>query len=264
MNDRTVSPNGVVMLGSLILAVLSVGCTAFAISMDKSHWRNVVQKPIGVIVLIPEKRLVLSELLFRVVWAERRETYYSFDGIWDPAPILEQNCVATLQRDFNIRTLTLRGAVEPGSYRDLVAVAEAAFNTERRQVKAPADRAALREEFWTKPPMKYLRARPTRDLGKIGERLGVDFILELSLAGISMEPVGPFGIQGGTLSVFVYGRLIRVADEAVVWLNRAAAGVHEKELTDLQEDLELLREDFDEAVMRVCEPDGIFRGLKPH
>lgn len=240
--------------GSLVWLLFSTGCTTFGIRFEKSQWEPLLQSPIGAIVLVPEKRLQLYEDLYRVLWIEKRETSYTFAGIWDPAPALGEQCTRTLQMDFDLRTVPLWREVEPGTYRELVAAAEAALIEEIRRGKAGGDA--------TFSLGQYLKAQPSQDLRARFRHLGVDFLLELYVMGISVRR--SFG-SSGIVYVVVYGRLIRLADGEVLWLTRQLGSSGVADIAELARDnLAPLREAYDRAVVELCTVDRIFTDFRPN
>ncbi len=110
-------------------------------------------------------------------------------------------------------------------------------------------------EWAENAPYEYLKVRPPEAVCSLKETLGLHFILELSLAGISMIR-SSFGISN--LEVYAYGRLIRLSDGAVVWLDKGC-GVCDKckykDFSDLEKDnMQLIRDYYEKAVMHLINP----------
>ena len=117
-----------ICLGILVLFLFFSGCATskpkFIITMDKAYLEQLYQNPPAVIVLVSEKRIEFAESLFRVLWNETRENYYSFEGIWDPATTLGENFVKTLQENFSLETIPLWEKLESENYQKIVAESE--------------------------------------------------------------------------------------------------------------------------------------------
>ncbi len=247
--------------GSLVWLLFATGC--FGIRMEQRDWEPVRQSPVGVIVLVPEKRLEFSELLYRVLWVDYRETYYTFAGIWDPAPALGEPCTRTLQQDFGLRAVPLWSVAAPDTYRELVTTSEAALNADRRPARADLSGSAFRNEWRGTPPVRYLKAPPAADLRAAVRPLGVDFLLELAVTGITVgkNPNWPWN----ELFVFVFGRLIRLADGEVLWLSRQVGSSGALRIAELARgNLAPVREAYDKAVADLCRVEGIFADFQPN
>jgi len=260
-----------ICLGILALFLFFSGCATskpkFIITMNKAYLEQLYQNPPAVIVLVPEKRIEFAEFLFRGLWNETRENYYSFEGIWDPATTLGENFVKTLQENFGLETIPLWEKLESENYQKIVAESEAYFNTIRKESKPNADNdvymggslgpcgepvmfeSSYLEEFRLKCPNKYLKGKPLESVLLLKEVLDIDYIFELAISGISVyRHLG----KATQLRLYVYGRLIRLSDGAVIWLNKGAGWSmigDIKEFSELERNnLELLKTHFEKAV----------------
>ena len=121
------------LLGVCLIAVLApAGCGLKAdIPIEKAQSDALYTAPIAVIVLTPEKRVEFVETLFRPGWAERRASYYTYEGIWDSSVILRTRFVETLRREFQLYVLPLWEKTDRGTYDRVVEESEALFNNAR-------------------------------------------------------------------------------------------------------------------------------------
>ncbi len=245
----------------LILALICFGCGATPkaiIPMDNTHSQQLLQNPPGIIVLVPEKRLEFNERLYRVLWISMRENYYTFDGIWDPSVVLEEEWIKTLQKNFNVQTISLRKKLDPIAYNELLKTCETACNAARKHGTASAQMGwtAYDKEFVQSPPDSYLKAMAPDSLRSLKQVLGSDYVFELSISGVSVYSMIHPNFY---LRVFVYGRLIRLSDGAVLWLDKVIGAAKIENLKDFKEleanNLALLKENYKKAVMNVFAPD---------
>ena len=187
-----------------------------------------------------------------MIYNETLENYYDFGGIWDPSIFLAGSFIKTLQEKFNVASFPLWEKLDQETYRKLVAECEAAYNAARETDKADAHFgiSSSFNEFINKTPYKYLNASPLESIRLLREVLDTDLIFELSISNILI-----YRSSGGlytSLSVFGYGRLIRLSDGAVLWLSKADGGTRIKSFKDFSElernNLELLKEYYEEAI----------------
>ena len=245
----------------MILMVLSLGCVAppkAIITLDNVYSQQLLQNPPGVIVLVPEKRLEFTERFYRVFYASMTENYYTFEGIWDPSVVLEEHWIKTIHQKFNVQSIPLRKKLDPVTYRELLTTCENACNAARKHGKASAALAvtAYDNEFQYSFPDSYLKAVPPDALRSMKQVLGSDYIFELTIGGISVYS----WVQGTFfLRVFVYGRLIRLSDGAVLWLDKIIGANKIDNLKDYKEleanNLALLREHYEKAIVNVFDPN---------
>ncbi len=268
-----------VCLGVILLLCLS-GCAPKAIiTIDEVGSQQIVQSPPGILVLAPEKRLEFFEsCLYRVLWYEGRDNYYAFEGIWEPEMVLRDRLVETLRTDFNLTTVPLWEKLEPDAYGGLVKTCEASLNEAREPANPRAvssqsqGESAFFVEWEQDPPHEYLKAPPPEAISSLKQTLGMEFVLEFSLTGISVVR----GCGNSRFEVHAYGRLVRLSDGAVIWLDKARGlyiclQCEYKEFTDLEQDnMKLMKEYYDRAVSDLLDPkkgdlDGgtFFKGLSP-
>lgn len=245
----------------IILALFCFGCAATpkaVIPADKGLSEQLLQNPPGIVVLVPEKRLEFNERLYRVVYISMRENYYTFEGIWDPSVVLEEEWIKTLQQTFNVQTIPLREKLDPAAYRELLTTCETAYNAVRKHGTASAQMGwtAYDKEFVESPPEGYLKATAPDSLRSLKQVLGSDYVFELSISGVSVYSMIHPNFY---LRVFVYGRLIRLSDGAVLWLDKVIGASKVDNLKDFKEleanNLALLKEHYARAVMNVFAPD---------
>ena len=246
----------------LVLTLFSFGCAATPkaiIPLDKVHSQQLLQNPAGILVLAPEKRLEFTERFYRVLLMSTKENYYTFEGIWDPSVVLEEQWIKTLHQKFNVQSIPLRKKLDPVTYRELLTTCEKTCNAARKHgtaSKAPWVGLHLIMNFHRTPPENYLKSIPPDTLLSMKQVLGSDYIFELTLGGISIYS----WVQGTYfLRVFLYGRLIRLSDGAVLWLDKIIGATKIDNLKDYKEleanNLALLKENYEKAVVNVFDPN---------
>jgi len=246
----------------LVLPLFSFGCGVTPksiIPMDKVHSQQLLQNPAGIIVLVPEKRLEFTERFYRVLLMSMKENYYTFEGIWDPSVVLEEQWIKTLHQKFNVQSFPLRKKLDPVTYRELLTTCEKSCNAARKHGTASISTmgwTAFDNEFSRTPPENYLKSIPPDTLLSMKQVLGSDYIFELTLGGISIYS----WVQGTYfLRVFIYGRLIRLSDGAVLWLDKIIGATKIDNLKDYKEleanNLALLKEHYEKAVVNVFDPN---------
>jgi len=213
--------------------------------------------------LVPEKRVEFCEpTLYRVLSIKAQTTYYTFEGIWDPGVPLRDTFLKTLKRKFNFNTIPLWQTLEPDAYRDLVQTAESSFNEARNETgpraasfSYPFGLPAFGVEWTDKPPYNYLKTTVLGNIRSLKETAGIDFVLELHLAGISITR--PHSLR--VVAAYVYGRLVRLSDGAVLWLDKGFGSYSKakfERFSDLEKNnLELLKECYEEAVIDLFDPN---------
>lgn len=237
-------------------------------SLSLAGYEEFRRSSIGVVLLVPEKRVEFSERLYRVFFISQRANYYTFDGIWDPAPVLGEHAIKLLNSAHAIAAVPLWQRLEPGLYRELTGRLESRFTAARQAGTANAKygTTAFGDEWNTKPPNAYLQAS-LPELKQSLQGAGIDQLLELSLGGISINSLG-LGVNA--LLVFTYARLIRLSDGVVIW---DAKGVGESRIANLEKysqleanNLALLKHHYEKAVMNLLDPmntHNLFASLRP-
>ena len=244
----------------LLSALLLCGCgSPSLIPLRGVQVKDLSQSSIGVVVLMPEKKIGFCEHQYRALWNETLENYYSFEGIWDPAPIVQRACIHALEGRFRQKALPLWGALEPAAYGKLVSVSEAAYNSARIRTGPDAIHgvASYSIEFSHRPPLKYLDAPPVADMLEL-RRLGPEYVLEVSIHAFQYSRHGPYTVP----VVLAYARLIRLADGVVVWADNGIGGVKKllrglDSFADLEADnLALIKKHFEDAVGSLFGQEG--------
>jgi len=120
--------------------------------------------------------------------------------------------------------------------------------------------SAFDNEFSASPPESYLKSIPPDTLRSMKQVLGSDYIFELTIGGISVySMISPSYF----LRVFIYGRLIRLSDGAVLWLDKIVGATKIDNLKDYKEletnNLALLKERYEKAIVNVFEPNRKFQ-----
>lgn len=243
----------------IILLLLLCGCSRSSmIPLQGMEANDVRQSLVGVVILIPEKKIEFSEHLYRALTNEVRENFYSYEGIWDPMPILQKVCMKALEGRFHLKPVPLWVALEQTAYINIVSDSEAAYNAARTRIGPDAINgvSSYAMEWSNAPPRKYLSASPGADMLAL-QRLGLDLVLEVSIHGIVYNRHGSF-IQAIAMA---YARLIRLSDGSVVWADRGVGGGKiirgVKSFTELEaNDLALIKKHSEEALMSLFGQQG--------
>lgn len=248
---------------ALLLALLFCGCRAAMIPLREVQAKDLSQSSVGVVILMPEKKIGFSEHLYRVITNEMRENYYSFEGIWGPTPIVQRVCIKALEGKFHPKPLPLWAALEPAEYNKLVSASEAAYNSARTRTGPNAIDGvpSYSVEFSKAPPLKYLDAPPVADVLAL-KRLDIDYVLELSIHAFQYARYGGYTQP----VVLAYARLIRLSDGLVVWVDKGVGGA--KAMRGLESfaeleanNLALIKKHFEETVMSLFGQEGYPRVL---
>jgi hypothetical protein len=225
--------------------------------------KDLSQSSVGVIILIPEKQIGLSEHFYRVITNEMRESYYSIEGIWDPAPIVQRECIKALEGKFHTKPLPLWSALKPAEYNKLVSASEAAYNSARTRTGPNAidGVTSYSIEFSHASPRKYLDAPPIADVLAL-KRLDIDYVLELSIHAFQYARYA-----GNTVpEVLAYARLIRLSDGLVVWADKGVGGAEGmrglESFVELEaNNLALIKKNFEDSVKSLFGQEGYPRVL---
>jgi len=255
------------LLACALVVTLTGGCAPTK-SLTKAGYEEFRRSNVGIVVLVPERRIEFQEVLYKVLFSDVQTSFYSVDNIWDPAPVLGGHAVKFLSSAHAIAVVPLWQRLEPGPYRELVGRLETTFNAARRRHTANPRtyQTAFQIEWQHSPPMAYLGAsRPELKHSLLGA--GIDHLLELSIGGITLTR-NP--IQFSIL-VFTYARLIRLSDGAVIWDGK---GLGVSQIADVEQysqleanNLALLKQHYEKAVMNLFDPtngNNVLAGLQPH
>lgn len=251
----------------LTLFVLTIfsGCgflTAPPISNKTVSLQELACDPLPIVVLVPDKTIGLWEPALLPIGIIENKNYYSYEGFWDPAPVLADSFSKSLQENFNLNAVPLYGELEPKKYHQIVKKLEASVPLPD-QVQFGYDYLVSRGEVID----KYMKESLPENIRSLKQVLNSDFVIEVCVDRISVQKV--CGMESA-LGVDIIARLIRLADGEVIWL-RTGAGASRlkgiKNFSDLEKNkLELLRRHYELATRNIYEKKGLyvfFRGFLP-
>lgn len=245
------------------LMLFSFGCATpkAIVPMNKANLEQLIQSPPAVVVLIPDKRIRFADRLYRVLAIQVQENYYTFESIWDPGLILGDTFVKTLEKNFNLRTIPLWKNSESNNYQSIVATSEAKIDTiltKARKANSSMPLAVnLHPNAWLSRYLieYYQKAIPPETIDSLKKDVSTDFVLELSILGISAYNVPPTYID-----LIVYARLIRMSDGNVIWFNVGAGRSTIEDINNFSDleanNLSLLKEHYEKAVLQLFNPNN--------
>ena len=228
----------------LILLVMSaVGCAAGPlVRLEEEERTRIAAAPPAVLVTVPLKHVHLSEFIYKVFWNETKVSTYSIDGIWDPAPVLEQTMAESLTARFGMESKSLRAMLGENTAAPLAESRERALKT------AAVD--GWIHSFPFEPAGKDLRALKSS---------GVEYLLEIGLLDIVVNRHS-WGIL--RFQINVYGRLTRQSDGAVVWFDKGMSSVLIEGMNSFAEleknDLARMKRHFADAAKALGAPGNPF------
>ena len=233
---------------SVVLPILSAGCGIGTLSLSREEHARVLESRIHVLATAPRKRICLREHLYRVGSKNLEERHYRYDGLWDPAPELEDLVCQALETRFGLKATSVRRTLDPAGIADPVGSAETAF----------------RDALESGEESRYLHAPPPEALRALGSKQ-IRYLLEVALTDIVVERWGlDLGLEPPRYQVVVMARLIRVLDGEVVWLQEGRDWVRIPSFDsfiELQKDaFRPLRELFPKGVAALCSPENRFLG----
>ncbi|KAF0144752.1 MAG: hypothetical protein FD156_1581 [Nitrospirae bacterium] len=254
------------------LMLFSFGCATSKaiIPMDKAYSQQLMQYPIAVIVLVPNKNLFFWEGLYKVFAIQTISNEFTFEGIWDPTPVFKDMSIQMLRTKFNLKAFPLQEKLAPDTYNKLIAdlgssfseaASESVTTTKRRFGADPQilwiARTGLgggRNGASGQEMVEYIKTSPLKHIHSQKESLTGHAVLEFYITGI--------GIQGPpyTLLLVVYTRLSRPTDGAVIWANMGIGASRLEDLKGFPEleknNLALLKEHYEKALVGLLNPEN--------
>ncbi len=249
------------LLAVLLAGLLDLGC---ATSRPKEPL-DLSQGPLALMITVPEKRVEFYELIGGVFSVRVVDNLYTFEGIWDPSPLIAQQLAHTIQKGFGIAALPLWEHLEEERYHHLIAVCERSFDAARERRKASTRGPALLNEHAHSPPLGYLDSPPPPELRALKDELHADLALEVCIAGMTFtraEMKVMSGMVPTRYDLLAYGRVVRLSDGRTLrWAKARVGGVkgHIGSFSELEEDdLVPLKEKYKIAVGKLLRPGGKF------
>ena len=217
--------------------------------------------PLPIVVLVPDKRIGLYEATLLPTGIIENENYYSYEGFWDPAPVLADSFSKSLQENFNLNAVPLYKELEPKKYHQIVKKLEASVPLPD-QFQFGYDYFVSRDKIID----KYMKESLPENIRSLKKVLNSDFVIEVCIDRILVQKACGMG----SLEVDIIARLIRLSDGEVIWL-RTGFGESElkgiKNFSDLEKNkLELLRKHYELATRHIYPKKALnvfFRGFLP-
>ncbi len=221
-------------------------------------------KPLSIIVLVPEKNIEFCEIMRTgMLKVDIVDNYYTYEGNWDPAPVISQTLSESITSGFNIKTHMLSEQIDSQIYQDFVSRCESAFNAARIKQKAAFQGAGLVLEFDNSPPDTYLHQTSLIAHESFQKQVDSELAIEISLGGITYYRSGGTIIDPKAIWVSAYGRIIRMSDGKVMRYAKSKEKIQlDRELqsfSDLEkENLKPIKQDFDKIIAKLLKSDGQF------
>lgn len=232
----------------LLAAPFAGGCARPWVDLAPEEAVKVGADRARLIVVVPERRIYLVEQLYKVLWNEIKENSYSYEGVWDPSPWLEEEIARALRSRWAIDASPLRKEMDPATHEDF----------SNRAGKALTE--ALKENrgipYITSPADESVRAL---------RKEGAEYLFQAYLVRII---VSRHAFSGTRIVVILAGRIIRLSDGAIVWFREASGSAPVPKLhsfSDLEkDDLSRLKQCFGTAMAALLGPEGdLLRELGP-
>lgn len=257
------------VLGALAGAAGLAGCTTADSVVSRPREPVVLTGgKVGLLVLIPEKKVEFFEMIQKsFVLVDEVDNRYSFDGLWDPKPVLTETLVRALRTDRQLECIPLDTRVDAATLAQLAEEVEAAFNQARCPPRDAPQVAAWVTEFQWSPPLNYFRSPPPARLRQLRDQLGTDLVLEISLAGFVYSTGNTVLLDTSHFCLLAYARLLRLSDGKTLRFTKAKQdifpGVIVYSFTQVDADnLKLLKANYAQAVEVLMKPDGpLLKGL---
>lgn len=237
--------------GLICAAVFFCGCAASPVLIKNSvdDYNALKSRKVGVAFFIPDKRVIFSEQIYLVFGHSFQYSYHTYEGIWDPIPVLQDKVFGELNTKYQITPISLNEIMRPESFSAMSQTLEKNYNQNIMRVKAVGHHN------------EFLREKLAGNVSSELKALNIEYFLEVYLASISyFDPAQYDWIKCG---VETYSRLNRVSDGSIVWLNKSMGSYflqNLKSLTELEKnDRALLIQGYQEAVSSY----DVLTGLSP-
>jgi hypothetical protein len=246
-----------------IAVMLCLGC-ATSILSGPLEPINLRGHKLGLLILIPEKQVEFFEVKQKYVFGiQTVENYYTFEGSWDPAPVLYEKLVTHLKSDYGLQSIPLWQLADKNAYDKVVVSCETRFNAAREKKQAGPAGTAFGQEHYNSPPIAYLQSSSPAEVRSLGERAGLDLVLEVSISGMVYMTGTTIALDLTSFYLPVYGRLLRLSDGKVLrvakqWqggnINHVVYSFHQVE----ENNLSLLKQDYVKAVEDLLQGESTF------
>ena len=241
-------------LSFLSLFLLS-SCAPIVVSIvpfNNNETHKIYGSSIGIIVTKPNKKLEFSESLYKVLYYEMAESFYDFEGLWDPSPLLEKHAAQSLMEQFNFKTFLLSHEIESANYHKIVQSCENEFNLKRTRYKGTASSFLSGYALEYRYNNDYLTSPPDESLIQAARKLNLDYIMEIPLTGISMYSHTQNWFNN--FQVYAHARLISVINGNVIWAHKGTCHTKIKNAIS-PNDLEAIKIFYGKAIKGLCTPN---------
>lgn len=241
----------------LIIATLIFisGCAGKEISIvpiDLNQNSKIFNSSIGVAVLTPNNELEFAESKYKVLYYEMAESFFSYDGLWDPAPELTKQCMQTLHNKFNMETISLSSEVDPLIYEKYIKNSEKIFDSYRKRYKGTGSTfvSGFGHEYINNN--SYLTSKPNEDILKAAHKLNLQYIMEIPLTGVSIY--SHCFNQFTNFHVYAHARLISVPDGKIIWAHKGTGYSKITEKISLN-NLKAIDTYYTKTTQKLCNPN---------
>ncbi len=173
---------------------------------------------VGISILTPNREIELAESIYKVLAWVLEESFFSFDGMWNPTPMLEQECIKTLKEGFGMKTELLVSKIPSNIYENYLEYSHEMFTENRKRYKGYGFISGYFNEYTNNNG--YLTTLPDMNMLKAAEGANLDYIMEITLTGVSIYHQGLY--QVSNCIMYAHARLISVPDGNIVWADKGS------------------------------------------
>ena len=242
---------GIFVAFSLLSACATKELTS-VVPFNIEYNEKIYNSSVGVIVLTPNREIEFSDMIYKVLYYEMAESFFSFDGLWDPESILTQKSMQTLQEQFGMKTVSLSSNIDPLVYEKYLEESKKTYKLTRKRYKSTVSPLSTGFLHEYRNNNTFATSMPNKKLLKAAEELNLENIMEISLTGISIFSV----CFNAWTKFYVYAqaRLISVSDGKVIWADKGVAYSAVEDVLS-PNDLESIKEYYNKTVVKLCDPN---------
>jgi hypothetical protein len=219
----------------LFTAVIFSACATGPVIIQNTSddFKALKNGKIGIAFYAPEKRVEFAEQIYLVIGYAMKESYHSYEGIWDPMPILKDKVFSELNIKYFITPISLSEIMTPDQFANMSQTLENNYKQKRMRVSSDGVFSSWEKEYQIGHHNKFLKEKlPEYILGEL-KSLNIDYFLEVYLGSISYKD--PTMFDWINCTVVTYSRLNRVSDASIIWLNKSIGATILKNIQSLTE-----------------------------
>jgi hypothetical protein len=166
-------------ISTSLFFLISCAVSPVLIKNSPDDYKAIKNHNVGVAFFIPDKRVVFTEQIYLVIGYSEQQSFHTYEGIWDPIPVLQEKVFNELNSKYQITPINLKEIMRPEALFQINKLCEEKFIQNLIIFKKTGQNNAL------------LRDRlPANILNKLRD-LNIDYFLEVYLASLSFLRFGP-------------------------------------------------------------------------